>query len=547
MDESTLATPAKSKNLAPAGSLKRDTPSKTPAPQDAAGDSSDEEDEGPSLETMKALNRQIQRAPQTSSFTPVKIVIPKRGEKDFEPLDETVTIQEKMLRESRQALFDGLSGVRGTSSKNISHTTLSANSPFAQVQLVRGNLFLTLGHTIRAKGKPSAAAAAQDAIPPANTSTMELLPEEALYLLERGTMQIWCAPSAYDPALGRTEQVGYEFDEEVQGFKGMVEMSVMEGFSRFIGQEGLSLERYQVYAGLKRLGYTVQRTERFLPARFRKPESTEQAVTTTGAGASQVLLRLEASVRTGLRTVLRTIAFPFVWLLKAFHNVTARLFQRSGDDGQRLLGKVTATGYGALYEKLRIIPSGHSHPSRIPASPSPTPAADATEDPFASLVENPYLPFFHVWKPATHWTRGKWDRGSPEGLQSLPPDFWIGVVDARSVPFPTLPQMEEIFPVLPALPTPMVRPRGTAPPKAGTTPAPAATPSPSFGRRFLDFFHLGARGKPAAAPPLVNTFLALKQGDRSLIVAVVDGGNVGWTRLGRGGFEEHVMVPNEML
>lgn len=203
----------------------------------------------------------------------------------------------------------------------------------------------------------------------------------------------------------------------------------------------------QVYAGLKRLGYTVQRTERFLPARFRKPESTEQAVTTTGAGASQVLLRLEASVRTGLRTVLRTIAFPFAWLLKAFHNVTARLFQRSGDDGQRLLGKVTATGYGtsspsqkgtasssmtplgALYEKLRIIPSGHSHPSRIPASPSPTPAADATEDPFASLVENPYLPFFHVWKPATHWTRGKWDRGSPEGLRSLPPDFWIGVVE----------------------------------------------------------------------------------------------------------------------
>lgn len=120
-------------------------------------------------------------------------------------------------------------------------------------------------------------------------------------------------------------------------------------------------------------------------------------------------------------------------------------------------------------------------------------------------------------------------------------------VSARSVPFPTLPQMEEIFPVLPALPTPMVRPRGTAPPKAGTTPAPAATPSSSFGRRFLDFFHLGARGKPAAAPPLVNTFLALKQGDRSLIVAVVDGGNVGWTRLGRGGFEEHVMVPNEML
>lgn len=107
--------------------------------------------------------------------------------------------------------------------------------------------------------------------------------------------------------------------------------------------------------------------------------------------------------------------------------------------------------------------------------------------------------------------------------------------------------MEEIFPVLPALPTPMVRPRGTAPSKPGSTPAPRPREASSVGQSILDFFHLGAWGKARPAPPLVNTFLALKQGDRSLIVAVVDGGNVGWTRLGRGGFEEHVMVPNEMM
>lgn len=61
-------------------------------------------------------NRQVQQAPSTpSAKAPTRVVIPKRGEKDFEPLNETQTIQEKMLRESRQALFDGLSGVRGTS------------------------------------------------------------------------------------------------------------------------------------------------------------------------------------------------------------------------------------------------------------------------------------------------------------------------------------------------------------------------------------------------------------------------------------------------
>lgn len=45
-----------------------------------------------------------------------KITIPKRGEKDFEPLQETVNLQEMMLQNSRQALFDALQGVRGMSS-----------------------------------------------------------------------------------------------------------------------------------------------------------------------------------------------------------------------------------------------------------------------------------------------------------------------------------------------------------------------------------------------------------------------------------------------
>lgn len=44
-----------------------------------------------------------------------KISIPKRGEKDFEPLQETVNLQEMMLQNSRQALFDALQGVRGVS------------------------------------------------------------------------------------------------------------------------------------------------------------------------------------------------------------------------------------------------------------------------------------------------------------------------------------------------------------------------------------------------------------------------------------------------
>lgn len=42
-----------------------------------------------------------------------QIIIPRRGEKDFEPLQETVNLQEMMLEKSRQALFNALIGVRG--------------------------------------------------------------------------------------------------------------------------------------------------------------------------------------------------------------------------------------------------------------------------------------------------------------------------------------------------------------------------------------------------------------------------------------------------
>ncbi|KAJ9104989.1 hypothetical protein QFC20_004429 [Naganishia adeliensis] len=439
-------------------------PSSMPAPPQDAADSSDSDDEGPSLETMKALGRQVQPHPPA----PAKIVIPKRGEKDFEPLNETVTIQEKMLP----------------------------------------------------KGKSPASVFPDSATttPPTNTSTMELLPEEALYLLERGTMQIWCHPSAYSPSIKDAQEPGFTWDDDVQGFKGTVEMSVMEGFSRFIGHQGLSLERYQVFA------------PRFRRRETREPSPAEEQT----LSVSRVVSRARTSVGTVVRSVLRSLGRPFRWLFGVFSGLVGRLFKRSGGEAGSLLGEATATGYGALYEKLRIIPSGHSHPSSIsPPSTSEQSSMNETDDPFECLLENPYLPFFHVWKPATHWTRGKWDRGSAEGLKSLP-----RISGSAS---------SKIFPVLPALPTPMVRPRGTAPSKPGSTPAPRPREESSVGQSILDFFHLGAWGKARPAPPLVNTFLALKQGDRSLIVAVVDGGNVGWTRLGRGGFEEHVMVPNEMM
>lgn len=62
---------------------------------------------------------------------------------------------------------------------------------------------------------------------------LRLLPEETLYLLERGNL-------------------------DVRWEGGMV-FSLQAAYAQLVGRLGVSLERYTVYAGLKRSGYVVQR------------------------------------------------------------------------------------------------------------------------------------------------------------------------------------------------------------------------------------------------------------------------------------------------
>jgi tRNA-splicing endonuclease subunit Sen54 len=103
----------------------------------------------------------------------------------------------------------------------------------------RGPLFKTMGKVWPGKEDPLGPRAAGD-------NRVWLLPEEAIYLLERGTIDIrW--PVDQD-------------DEDDLGLP----MSVQGAYAAFLGLQGdgegaLTFERYSVYAGLKRSGYTVHR------------------------------------------------------------------------------------------------------------------------------------------------------------------------------------------------------------------------------------------------------------------------------------------------
>lgn len=68
-----------------------------------------------------------------------------------------------------------------------------------------------------------------------------------------------------------------------------------------------------------------------------------------------------------------------------------------------------------ISQSLRVIPSSHALPRPHSAPP-------------VDLEDNPYLPFWHVWKPATPWSKGSWDRASPEGLQSQRPEYIAAVI-----------------------------------------------------------------------------------------------------------------------
>ena len=75
---------------------------------------------------------------------------------------------------------------------------------------------------------------------------LHLLPEEALYLVERGNLDLrW--------------PVGYH-DESPDG----IPFSLQSAYAVLIGKMGLTLERYTVYTGLRRSGYIVHRGSAWL-------------------------------------------------------------------------------------------------------------------------------------------------------------------------------------------------------------------------------------------------------------------------------------------
>ncbi|KAL2870665.1 tRNA-splicing endonuclease subunit sen54 N-term-domain-containing protein [Aspergillus lucknowensis] len=319
--------------------------------------------------------------------------LPKRGEKDFEP--NPTLFQADVLSASRRAMHNALSYPRLHNPKNIVVGVYAPNGP-APAPSATSKLDTIAEHSPGKKPAPTSIGVSPDAcvyvtnpkgqlfrtIGQADRwSRIWLLPEEALYLLERGSLDIrWPRCAVGD---------GEEDDVEDSG----IPMSLQAAYACFLGHGGLTMERFSVYTGLRRLGYTV----------IRAPGWTQDSnIEAAGAKSSDELenqlLRRQGPGLAGIFT-------RFLEWLHASPPTTAM---------GPVVGFGFHRGYVDLFRKLSLIPYYD------PATASP------------SSATLPYAVVFHVYKPSTHIRKS-----APPS-----PDFRIAVVNTRTnTTMPTLSQI----------------------------------------------------------------------------------------------------------
>lgn len=223
-------------------------------------------------------------------------------------------------------------------------------------------------------------------------------------------------------------------------------------------QSDSSLLSYQVYAYLKRLGYTLVRARPIPGVERPPPDRPFSLYYATRDALSLPLITIRDSL---LRFIQSLRAFVTSTLAKNVRLIATRTVgSREGKFASLVSGRRWAN-YGGLsllffffailsisyslysrsidqlFSRLQIIPTGHDTPlprSALPQTPSlltpliPSPHPSHTLPPASTsteplkelqdLEQYPYQPFFHMYKPVT-----KYKKSNPP-----PPDFRIVVV-----------------------------------------------------------------------------------------------------------------------
>lgn len=430
-----------------------------------ADDSADEDEAPDYLRLLSSLQPKSKSSTSSSG-----IIIPKRGEKDFEPTG--FGGQSKLLDRSREAMFQAVSGERRVGSRSLVKATWSKGRRRAKLHDVQGKIFETVGVIHRQQVVDNETGKARV------VANNELLPEEALFLAERGSLQIY-AEGGEPMSL---QQAFTELLLPTNGEKGKVE------------DEPLTREAYLIYAYLKRLGYVVQRA-RVVDAVRAAPVSASALAKKT-APFSQNLAKAEgiiADPQRPLRLVTILDVLLYVprriaqlggdaaravvrWVQAAWRRTVAKwitiiasaatkaIGSRKGatgsagslglglglgkrEDGRRFLGEkgnVEWDSYDAVFRSMQIVPSGHDFwlPSSTSSTPTPEEATSTVKlaPPTKPVDESEGLkPYYYAYRPATLYRKS----------HPPPPEFRIVILNARTTPLPSVWEFERIFAQIP--------------------------------------------------------------------------------------------------
>ncbi|PWN38718.1 hypothetical protein IE81DRAFT_350808 [Ceraceosorus guamensis] len=416
--------------------------------------------------------------------------IPKRGEKDFEPTG--FGGQRRALERSRNNMLLAISGKRRIGSKALSIGTWEPTLNRCVMEVVRGVLFTSMGITRRvgvltngedqdlcearmaetcsslsashhqtlAREAPNLAGVTKEGVfYPRLRARYELLPEEAIYLVERGALECRVKVKHHTATFSEAGSPA----AEQQNF---VPMSVQQAFATMMPGAG-GRDRYQVYAYLKRLGYHVQRADvsdalrsQALSARSVQPSissysplaSRSSPSTSSDPHAIPLVSLLDFALyplRRGLQlfedgtsivySALAGICGP-VWHRlgwRASARETASLTRGTGLLG---MGGRVWRSFDDVFAALRIVPSGPDRPlpSRRNSVTCALHNADgpSSDDTLDDAVDGTMMPIiYYAWRPATQFKR------SDPPL----PEYRISIVNARATGVPSVWDFEETF------------------------------------------------------------------------------------------------------
>ncbi|KAJ5083424.1 tRNA-splicing endonuclease subunit Sen54 [Penicillium angulare] len=326
--------------------------------------------------------------------------LPKRGEKDFEP--NPTEFQADVLSASRQAMHNALAHPRIHNPKTWVIGFYAPDGPMPPPD-----------HVDTAKTAGKGMGVSQDScvyIPNAKGSTFQsigqadrwnrlwLLPEEAIYMLERGNLDIRWPSASTAPAEDEEDDIS-------------IPMSLQAAYSCFMGHAGLTLERYSVYAALRRLGYTVLRAPAWDDSA--KPYNTKTEM--------DIDAYTQPTHRgPGLGGILACIS-----------NWMSDPFSTASPAAGPLVGCGIHRSHNDVYRKMALIPWYD-------------PALAPQKDPLDTTA--PFRVVLHVYKPGTVIKKSA----------IPPPDFRIAVLSTREqTTIPTLPELSALLQS-----TPLDPPRG---------------------------------------------------------------------------------------